>query len=291
MPPGDLLLLIPLGLVAGALGGLLGIGGSIVIIPVLVLGLGRDFHIAQASAMIINVCVAVPAVLRHHGMRRVEWRLVGRLLPASLVLILVGVQVSRVLDGKRLEVFFGLFLLYVAVLNARRLLWPPPGGEESQSRPPRVGWSLLSMVGAINGFAAGLLGIGGGIIAVPLLQGICRIALRRAIVLSSATMVLTATVGAIRKNWLLPTITVPVPADPAGQLLPGVAPDAPVAAGMATAPLEIADSLITAAALCPGAVVGALVGATLTHRAPLGLVRAIFLVLITVAAVRMISAA
>ena len=61
----ELAILAVIGLFAGVLGGLLGIGGSIVIIPVLVLALKRDFHLAQATAMLVNVCVAVPAVLTH----------------------------------------------------------------------------------------------------------------------------------------------------------------------------------------------------------------------------------
>ena len=54
------------GLIAGVLGGMLGVGGSVIMIPGLTLVLGYDQHLYQASAMVANVAGAVPAALRHH---------------------------------------------------------------------------------------------------------------------------------------------------------------------------------------------------------------------------------
>jgi len=260
----ELTILASIGLFAGVLGGLLGIGGSIVIIPVLVLALKRDFHLAQATAMLVNVCVAVPAVITHQRAGRVEWPLVTRMLPASIVMILVGVQLSTAFDGARLEIFFGIFLLYVIATNIPKLLRPTPKDEDRPA--PRIGWLRVSIVGAVNGFAAGLLGIGGGIIAVPLLQLICRLPMRRAIVLSAATMVLTATVGSIRKNLLLPTID---------EAFGG--------------PFTITDSLTIAALLAPTAIIGSMFGARYVHRLPTRLIRSLFLVLLAWSASRMLG--
>ena len=66
MPVEELVRLLLLGLLAGALGGLVGVGGSIVIIPVLTLLLNKDQHLSQATAMIINVLVAAASLLQHH---------------------------------------------------------------------------------------------------------------------------------------------------------------------------------------------------------------------------------
>ncbi|MHC4947395.1 MAG: TSUP family transporter, partial [Planctomycetota bacterium] len=91
MPPVDVVILVGLGLVAGALGGLLGIGGSVVMIPVLTLVLHRNQHLSQAAAMIVNIFVAVPAALRHHRAEAIQWDVAARMLPAALLFILVGV--------------------------------------------------------------------------------------------------------------------------------------------------------------------------------------------------------
>ena len=81
MPLNEVITLLILGLAAGTAGGLVGIGGSLVIIPVLTLLMGKDQHLAQACAMIVNVFVAVPALLRHHQAKAVQWGVVVRMLP------------------------------------------------------------------------------------------------------------------------------------------------------------------------------------------------------------------
>lgn len=257
MPLTDVITLIVAGLAAGLLGGLLGIGGSIIMIPVLTLLLGRDQHLSQAAAMIINVFVAIPALLRHRRAGAVDWTVVRRMLPAGLVLIVVGVEVSNVLAGKVLERIFGVFLLYVILVNIRKLV--ARGGAE-EGADARRGWVASSTVGSITGFAAGLLGIGGGVIAVPLLQRINRLALRNCIACSTALMCITAVVGAARKNLTLGDLT-----DAAG------------------ATLDWHESLLIAACLAPTAIIGGHLGAGLTHTLPLKWLRILFVVLLAAA--------
>ena len=72
----DQLILVGTGLGAGLMGGLLGIGGSVVMIPIIVHVVGRDQHFAQGAAMLVNVFVAIPAALRHHKGGRVRKELV-----------------------------------------------------------------------------------------------------------------------------------------------------------------------------------------------------------------------
>ncbi len=264
MPLPEIITLVVLGLAAGLLGGLLGIGGSIVMIPVLTLLFGHNQHLSQAAAMIINVFVAVPALGRHHGVDAVDWKVVRRMLPASLVLIVVGVELSNQLDGAVLMRLFGVFLLYVIFDNLRKLVVGRSAGPEDGARR---GWIASSAVGGIMGFAAGLLGIGGGVIAVPLLQRICGLPLRQSIACSSALMCVTAVVGAIRKNVALASII-----DPAG------------------APLDYRESLIIAACLAPTALLGGHLGAGLTHTMSLRWLRIAFVVLISAACVKFLAA-
>ena len=65
LPTWELPVLMCIGLVAGLLGGLLGIGGGVVMIPAIALLLGRDIHLAQAASMNVIFFVAAPAVVRH----------------------------------------------------------------------------------------------------------------------------------------------------------------------------------------------------------------------------------
>ena len=265
MPLDEVITLLILGLAAGTAGGLVGIGGSLVIIPVLTLLMGKDQHLAQACAMIVNVFVAVPALFRHHQAKAVQWGVVVRMLPFGLVLILIGVALSDRIDGELLMKFFGVFLLYIIAINVLKLF---EDGRKDNSRSLRVGWLPVGLVGSLMGFAAGLLGIGGGPIAVPMLQRICRLPLRKSIATATAVMCVTAAIGAWRKNAGLSEL---------------------LESGAVTEPLAFKESLVLAACLVPTAMIGALIGARLTHKLPLKLLRIAFILLMIWACVNMLG--
>ncbi len=254
----DILSLLALGLIAGAIGGLVGMGGSIVIIPCLTLMWKHDQQLSQAAAMIVNVFVAAPALFRHHQADAVRWDVVARMLPFGLLLILVGVEASNMFEGEVLKKVYGVFLLYVIVFNVMKLM--TDDGSLLAATPPRVGWGRVGLVGGSMGLAAGLLGIGGGPVAVPMLQRVCNLPLRQAIAASSAVMCLTAIVGAARKN-----------------------------ATLVHHSLDLNESLWLAVCLAPTATIGALIGAGLTHALPLRWVRLAFILLMSWASARMLG--
>ncbi len=261
----EAILLLAVGLLAGVAGGLLGIGGGVVVVPVLTLFMHHDQHLAQATAMIVNVYVALPALLRHHYLGVVRWNVVGRVLPAGVIAIGLGVLVSNQIDGEVLRRIFGLFLVYIVVGNVARL---SGARRERQGVVPRTTWAAAGAIGGATGFVAGLLGIGGGPIAVPLLRRICYLPLRESVPVSSAVICLTSVVGALLKNAALPTI-----AGPDG---------APLG-------LHAHESLLLAACLAPTATVGAIIGAGLTHRVPARAMRLAFILLLSWAGAQMLN--
>ncbi|MHC4318503.1 MAG: sulfite exporter TauE/SafE family protein [Planctomycetota bacterium] len=262
----ELSILLVLGLFAGTVGGLLGVGGSIVMIPVLTLVLGRNQHLSQASAMIVNVFVAAPALARHQRAHAVRWDVMVRMIPFGLVFIIVGVEASNVFDAEMLKKLFGLFLVYVVAFNVRRLFQEERSASDAARS--RIGWMRVGIVGSFMGLLAGLLGIGGGLIAVPLLQRVCGLPLRQSIATSSAAMCLTSIFGAFRKNATLARLT-----DAAGNPLD----------------LPLQESLLIAACLIPTAMIGALIGAGLVHSLALRWVRVAFILLMGWASVKMLG--
>jgi uncharacterized membrane protein YfcA len=255
----EILVLVVVGLVSGALGGLLGIGGSTIMIPVLTIILKKDQHLSQAIGMIVGVFVAAPAMTQHLRARAVRKDVVLRMLPFGLVFIILGVMASDLLDGEDLKKIFGVFLMYVVFANAYRLIAGKPEPHVSEER---TGWGPCAFVGTVMGFSAGLLGIGGGAISVPLLQRVCNLPLRQCIGTTTAVMGITAAVGSFRKNMTLPDQG-----------------------------LSIVESLITSAWLIPTAIVGSLIGATLTHALPLKYVRVAFILLMGWAGLEMLGVA
>lgn len=261
----DLIGLMTIGLVAGAAGGLLGIGGAIVVIPALTLFLHYDQHLSQAVAMIVNVFVAIPALIRHHRRHAVRWDLVVRTLPFAIALVFVGVAVSDHVDGQLLRRAFGLFLVYLVVIS---LLYLPRDRRDAVAPGARNGLRSAAMVGGSTGFLAGLLGIGGGPVAAPLLSRVARLPVREAIGTGLGIVCLTSIIGACRKNATLTGLT-----DSAG-----------VSLG-----LTVHDSLWLAASVVPTAMIGAVIGADLTHRVHHGGVRLAFLVVMCWAGLQMLG--
>ena len=256
-------LLIPaaIGLIAGLLGGLLGIGGSIIIIPGLILYLsqtgryeGSVQHLLQAAAMICNVFVAAPSVLAHWRAGMIMKSVTLPLVPAALAGILLGVYVSDTSlfarqNGVYLAMILAGFMVYVAGYNGFRLMTNTDleHGFDERPGPPVVG---VGSVGLVMGFFAGLLGIGGGAICVPMQQILLRIPLRRAIANSAVTIVCVSSVGAVFKNATL-------------SIHHGIA---------------VTQSLQLAAMLIPTAIVGSYVGGKLTHALPRRVLRLVFIV-------------
>ena len=265
--------ILALGLLAGTLGGLLGVGGSVVIIPGLAIlfslthSLQPNQHLFQASAMIVNVVVSVPAMLRHRKAGALVGDALVWMLPAALIFILLGVWVSNLpifegaQNGRWLGRLLAVFMVYVIVINVRKLRQPTT--NETNEKPVTTPVRGLG-VGAVMGSLAGLLGIGGGAIAVPLQQVWMKLPLRKCIGNSSAIICISATVGAIYKNATL--------AQHANQ---------------AGSPIDWRTSLLIALLLAPTAWAGSRLGASLTHKLPLRQVRIAFILLMAVAAWKM----
>ncbi len=261
-----------LGLLAGTLGGMLGVGGSVVMIPGLAVlfSLNRSLepnqHLFQASAMIVNVVVSLPATWRHRKADALVSDALVWMLPAALVFVLVGVWVSNrpVFQGADGGLWLGrllaVFLVYVIAMNLMKLRSTT---ARDGADPPRLTATRGLGIGSVMGSVAGLMGIGGGAIAVPLQQVFLRLPLRNCIGNSSAIICVSATIGAIYKN-----ATLAQHANGSGLI-------------------DWRYSLLIAFLLAPMAWVGARFGASLTHRLPVRQVRVAFIGLMIVAAWKM----
>jgi len=247
--------LVLIGLVAGISSGLLGVGGSIVIIPCLALLFPQQpYHQHAAAAMIVNSFASFLAVWRHYRVGYVQIAVIVRMLPAAIFAICLGVWLSNLpvfTDGhpEYLSRTLAAFLIYVAVMNVRLLFrsFKPTHSASPKSPPPSTSWLAL-LPGLMMGIPAGLLGIGGGFIAVPAQQLVLRTKLRNAIANSSGLIIFSAAVGAVYKNWTLSAV------DGA----------------------SVSQSIWLAGLLIPGAIVGSYLGALLMHISPIRLIRTVF---------------
>lgn len=239
---------ILIGCVGGFFGGLFGIGGGIVIIPLLTLVLGSNPHLYQAASLVAAIMVSLGSIPRHIRARAIEWAFAWRTIPISIAAVAFGVAISnRLTDPVLLERIFAAFLLYVAAAELWQRLASTAQKPTEQIVVPlhRTGWKPAAVVGTLMGSLAGMLGVGGGVIAVPLMRVVNGFSLRVTIATSAFMILPTVIAGAIMKFSTLSTVL-----DSAGN------------------PLTITAALWLAAALAPGAYLGAMVGAAVVHKIP-----------------------
>lgn len=264
----DFVVYLVIGLCMGLLGGMLGIGGSVFMIPALTLVYGENQHLYQAAAMICNFFVAAAAMVAHRKADAFMKKVLIWLIPAAMAGILGGVMFSNLalFEGRNsylLARAFGLFLVYVVVYNSYRLyLSVHPKIVVIPKPMPEKGLAAFFSLfcGAVTGLAAGLLGIGAGTVSTPLQQVTLKLPMRNAMSNSAVTIVAIAWLGAIYKNATLPQHG-----------------------------LEISESLKIAACVIPGAIVGGFVGGHLMHALPKNIVRAIFIGVCLMAALKLLT--
>ncbi|MDQ4006323.1 MAG: sulfite exporter TauE/SafE family protein [Actinomycetota bacterium] len=152
---------VGIGLLAGALSGLFGVGGGILIVPGLVLltGMGQRRAHATSLAAILPIAIAGAAGYGLEG--AIDWIAVGLLTAGGIVGSFLGTHALRRIPERSLRILFALFLLVAAALL------PFEATAGAGAAIDLVRGIALVLVGALAGALAGLLGVGGGIVMVP----------------------------------------------------------------------------------------------------------------------------
>jgi uncharacterized membrane protein YfcA len=171
------------GLLAGVLSGVFGIGGGIVLVPLLGLLLGLDQHAAQGVTLaVLLLPVGLPAVLAYHRRAPLRLTLVAALVAGFVAGVGGGARLAAWVPERPMRLLFVGFLVLVAVRG-----WRASPATAAEAPVGRSAWHGL-WIGAVGGVLAGLLGIGGGIVMVPLLAGVLRLPRHEAQGASLATM-------------------------------------------------------------------------------------------------------
>lgn len=253
-----------LGAVTGFFAGLLGIGGGLIMVPVLLnlfgaqsFPAGHIMHFALGTAMAAIVPTSIASWRTHYAQGTVNRAIVNSMVPGILAGTFAGATLSSQLSGQLL-----VAILVIALFGAAtRMLFdalPVPGWQI----PGRAG---LLAAGGMIGMVSGLVAIGGGLLTVPFLV-MCHVRLHHAIGTAAAIgfpVALAGTAGYVVNGILQ------LPASPEYSLgyvylpaLMGVA-----MTSMLTAPL----------------------GAKLAHRSPVALLRKVFAVVLYVSGIRLLA--
>jgi uncharacterized membrane protein YfcA len=146
--------------------------------------------IAHATSLFVIVPTAVRGTLSYHRSGLIEWRAVLPIALGSIAAAVIGARVALQLPAPMLKVGFGVFLLLSGIqLLVRR---PAPDGS-----PLHLSVPAMLATGLASGFFSALLGVGGGLVAIPLLIYATRLPLERVAATSLAVVVCAATAGVI----------------------------------------------------------------------------------------------
>ncbi|KRW69879.1 hypothetical protein AO729_03130 [Pseudomonas sp. TTU2014-066ASC] len=168
MDPLESVLNVLLGLVLGTLGGLFGIGGGLIAIPVLGVLFDLDQQLAQGTALVMVVPNVLLAIWRYHQRNRIDIRHAAALAISSFCLAIAGSSIAVSLDPARMRIAFVGFLLALALYNLFRLV-QRPAQYSGELRHP---WPWLTALGAGAGALGGLFGVGGAVLATPVLTSV-----------------------------------------------------------------------------------------------------------------------
>jgi uncharacterized protein len=249
-----------LGAIAGFLAGLFGVGGGLLLVPVLLFlfdaqHFSTAMHMALGTAMATILFTSSASARKHHQHGAVNWQVVRHITPGILLGTALGTLSAASISPLGLGIFFALFVYFAA---AQMLLEARP--RPSRQLPNIIG---LSAVGTFTGWISSLVSIGGGTIVVPFLVW-CNLPLRNAIGTSAAIGFPIAAGGTI--GYIATGISAhPLPAPSLGFVyLPALLWIA--LASLVTAPL----------------------GARAAHRMKVGLLRKLFAILLIVLASKLL---
>jgi uncharacterized membrane protein YfcA len=188
-----------IGAVAGVLAGLLGIGGGLVIVPVLIYTLTLQrveheviMHMALATSMASIIFTSIASFKAHARHGAVRWEIVKKITPGILVGTFLGSCLASAMPTLWLKGVFVVFLYTMA--------WQMLAKKKPKASREMPGVAGISAVGGLIGVISSLVGIGGGSLSVPFMLW-CNVVVHHAIGTSAAIGLPIAVAGTIGYVW------------------------------------------------------------------------------------------
>ncbi|MEW6388580.1 MAG: sulfite exporter TauE/SafE family protein [Thermodesulfobacteriota bacterium] len=198
-----------IGLIAGVFGGLVGLGGGAIMIPLVVRFKGLSQHQAHGTSLMALVFTGLSGAITYYLNGSVDVLAAVLLAASAIFTASLGALSANALPEWQLKRAFGIFLILVSVI----LVAKPYLGQFSQSTGGWIRVVAILFSGAVAGFLSGMMGVGGGSIMVPALVLLAGLGQHTAQGSSLLAMVPAGSVGAVT-HWRLGNVV--------GGLLPGL---------------------------------------------------------------------
>ena len=200
--PWHFLLIVALGFVTGVVSGMFGVGGATISTPG-IRALGATPFEGVGSTMPSILPSAITSTIRYRKAGLIHWRIVGWTAAAGAVFAVAGALLSRVIPGGgHLLMIATALILGVNALNMARTprvrLDEPEAPHPAHLAPP----AKLLGIGTLSGLLSGLLGLGGGVVMVPLFARWVRLSVKESVAASIACVGIIAVPGIITHQLL-----------------------------------------------------------------------------------------
>lgn len=189
----------------GFMGGVLGIGGGLIAIPALVLLMGMSQQLAQGTALIMVLPAITMAVRKYNQQTRIDKRVAAAGAAGAVVFTWVGARLALGIDSSVLRQSFAVFLFFIALFYVWQT-WratrpatrrPAAGKGPAPAFTPRRAVALGILCGTLGGF----FGVGGAVLAVPIITSVFRLPQTTAQALALSMVIPGSTIALITYAW------------------------------------------------------------------------------------------
>nr|WP_275253862.1 sulfite exporter TauE/SafE family protein [Achromobacter xylosoxidans] len=191
------------GCLIGFMGGVLGIGGGMIAIPALVLLMGMSQQLAQGTALIMVLPTIMMAVRKYNQQTRIDRRVALAGAGGAVVFTWVGARLALGIDSGVLRLSFAVFLFFIALFyawqtwRAGRARRAPKAGGNAPVFTPRRAAALGVLCGTLGGF----FGVGGAVLAVPIITTVFRLPQTTAQALALCMVIPGSAVALVTYSW------------------------------------------------------------------------------------------
>lgn len=154
-----------IGMTAGAFGGILGIGGGLIMIPLMVEVLKLSQHKAHGTSLVALVFTGIGGAITYSIHGTIDIKAAVLLALTAIFTAPLGARYCNALTGKNLKKYFGAFLIFCSAL----LFLKPYLINVIGTVPGYARIMILLITGVLTGFLSGLMGVGGGTIMIPVM--------------------------------------------------------------------------------------------------------------------------
>jgi uncharacterized membrane protein YfcA len=193
-------LIFVVGVVAGIIGSLLGLGGGIIVSPILTLFGFLPSQVASTSLLAV-ASTGASSTVSYSIRRKMSFNIGIKVASFAVPFTVVGALISSILDPEEFKMYFAILLISVSIY----LLIRKSIGEQN----PNIGHNrkflsnaLLVAGSSAAGLISGLFGLGGGIIFVPLLFGLKKLSMQQSVATSQLCILITSISGIVTHSVL-----------------------------------------------------------------------------------------